>query len=725
MAKFIASSSIQYELPKSRISKEQYDKAVNKLAYEITLRKNEFLNLCSSKVKDYSNKIHINSFREVLDVFTSYLNDFEKSLIVHKYTVNDEYIDYTNIAEINASANFVYEDNFLSHLNKNTNAMQTTKIDVTPMTKLNAENNEENFLIKIARQIMKTAMLTAETTPYDYITKKLKSKDKDNDDKITIGEYNEFLTEFDINLSDLDLRFLFERNKIFKGRVDIPQIVSYITSYSQKNYALNAKTNFAYVEAEKSKDEKYFADLISNNKIILILKECIMIFGMRFLYEYFGKHIEYQDNQFHILAKWINAGIVSLGYEVGSQIEFSNFKLICVHKRCGVMLNDMDVNVNLEMLFDFIVNEFKMRNVIKRRKNEDIANKMAIEIIRKFNELFIKNVTANVKVNEQGEYNANINEFEFRKNFIKNFGFIDHEFFDVQIHKLSNVDFFADEYHEDDNESNAKTMNEFKIQKLKTKNYITLMYNITFISLIRNYLSLNIAIDSEDADVLTNISNKIYYKIFGEEKQDDNYDIRKTINLSNFGRALPKYLIEPKIREENEMKLSTKRTLYDKAPQIEIFANWNKDSLRINEMTQNDFASRNHSVLKISETEIKNANDNYMDKIKTLNEICVQYLRNKFNIEKLTFEKIKSLGICKILKNDLINAKVNIKTKIHFSQISNLFPSIYANNNEIGNFVNSICLTIKDQNANVQLSTLINKIEDILYEYLRHFHLCE
>ena len=225
--------------------------------------------------------------------------------------------------------------------------------------------------------------------------------------------------------------------------------------------------------------------------------------------------------------------------------------------------------------------------------------------------------------------------------------------------------------------------------------------------------------------MLTNISNKIYYKIFGEEKQDDNYDIRKTINLSNFGRALPKYLIEPKIREENEMKLSTKRTLYDKAPQIEIFANWNKDSLRINEMTQNDFASRNHSVLKISETEIKNANDNYMDKIKTLNEICVQYLKNKFNIEKLTFEKIKSLGICKILKDDLINAKVNIKTKIHFSQISNLFPSIYANNNEIGNFVNSICLTIKDQNANVQLSTLINKIEDILYEYLRYFYLCE
>ena len=51
-----------------------------------------------------------------------------------------------------------------------------------------------------------------------------------------------------------------------------------------------------------------------------------------------------------------------------------------------------------------------------------------------------KNISGNIKVNEQGDYNANINE--------------------------SNVDFFTDEHHENDNENNVKTTNEFNLQKM-------------------------------------------------------------------------------------------------------------------------------------------------------------------------------------------------------------------------------------------------------------------
>ena len=50
-------------------------------------------------------------------------------------------------------------------------------------------------------------MLTAKTAPSGYITNKLKLHDKDSNDKIPIGNYNEFLTEYDINLSDLALLF--------------------------------------------------------------------------------------------------------------------------------------------------------------------------------------------------------------------------------------------------------------------------------------------------------------------------------------------------------------------------------------------------------------------------------------------------------------------------------------------------------------------------------------
>lgn len=88
---------------------------------------------------------------------------------------------------------------------------------------------------------MKSSKSTAKTAPSGYITNKLKLHDKDSNDKIPIGNYNEFLTEYDINPSDLALLF-FERNKIFKVRDDIPEIISYITSQYQKSYALNAMT---------------------------------------------------------------------------------------------------------------------------------------------------------------------------------------------------------------------------------------------------------------------------------------------------------------------------------------------------------------------------------------------------------------------------------------------------------------------------------------------------
>ena len=66
---------------------------------------------------------------------------------------------------------------------------KTTKIEVTPVMKLNAKNIEENILNKIEKQIMKSSMLTAKTAPSGYITNKLKLHDKDSNDKIPIGNY--------------------------------------------------------------------------------------------------------------------------------------------------------------------------------------------------------------------------------------------------------------------------------------------------------------------------------------------------------------------------------------------------------------------------------------------------------------------------------------------------------------------------------------------------------
>ena len=69
----------------------------------------------------------------------------------------------------------------------------------------------------------------------------------------------------------------------------------------------------------------------------------------------------------------------------------------------------------------------------------EIINKMSIGYINKMNESFLLSVTDHL--NKTNMFDSKINEFEFRRKFIKSFDFIDHDFFSEQIHKLGNKKF--------------------------------------------------------------------------------------------------------------------------------------------------------------------------------------------------------------------------------------------------------------------------------------------
>ena len=87
MSKFF-SSSINYELPKSRISDEQYEAATNKLLYEISLRKSEFMNLCAENAKNFSNKI------ERINIFLIYTHCVQ---FFNNLCIMNQFYKHTNI----------------------------------------------------------------------------------------------------------------------------------------------------------------------------------------------------------------------------------------------------------------------------------------------------------------------------------------------------------------------------------------------------------------------------------------------------------------------------------------------------------------------------------------------------------------------------------------------------------------------------------------------------
>ena len=737
MAKHIPSSSSSYELPKSRISEEQYEAATNKLIYEISLRKSEFMNLCAEKAKNYSNKIESTTFRTILDQFTSYLNDFEKSLIIHKYTVNDEFIDYEFITGLKSTFKEKHEDAFLSHLNRDVTMIRTKRIDITPMQKLNSELNEENFMIKIAKNVVKDIMINAnEKGPWVYLSGLLRKSDSDNDEKFTIGELNSFLNSVDVYLNDSDLRFFFEKFHIFKGRLDIPQLETYIKTSSQKNYSQTARTDFAggdeneennvllkeYIAKEENKDEKYFNEIMKKNIIIAILKECILIFGKKFLFNYFGKYVELYNNKFYIDTKYLELGIHSLGYELPSSLESNNFKLLCVNRRIVKMKEDMELSVNLEELFEFIVEFFNMGNLIKPRSNFDIIAKMSTGLINKMNDMFLLSVTD--KINKSDVYDSKINEFEFRKKFIKSFGFIDHDFFDRQIHNLGNKNFLNNN---NTTENDFKSPNDFKLQQLDTANYLHFIYNMTFLAMIKNYLSLGILVDDEDALLITAIGNKIKNKLF-PEGTDNNGDIdsyHRKIDMRNIGRALPIKTITPNLRSEAPLMVREEKKEY-------VLATFKNDTTTINELSPNDYIAMRKKNTN-SKEENRKDNVDHMTAIKIIFTVCKEYIGDKYKIENLTYEKIANIGVCKLFKDEFGKFGLSIKEKINLNSMIAFFDAIFRikhrprgfddeDINDVLSFLSSYIRMNSDTEGNITIYLFLQKIEEVLLEYSKHFY---
>ena len=734
MKTFLSAPLSQFNItPKQEtyhIPEEQYQFATNKLLYEISFRRKEFLNLCSNRSQNYSSKILIASFREVLDIFTTYLNDFEKSLIINKYSINDTFIDYEYIEKLIPNYRPKFSDKFLQHKNRSKSPPhKSLSIDLLPIEKMNAEVNEENFLIKVAKELMKYILVNAtDEGPNKYMDSLFKKHDLDKDNKFTLGELQSFLTDTGIYLEDSDFRFFFEKFHIFRGRIDCEQISDFIQNKSQKNYSQTAKTDFGpsqtntlseYIKNEQNKDETYFNELMNKNYIINVLRECILIFGKNYLYSYFGKYIQFHNNQFHIENNYIELGIVSLGYKKPSPLESNNFKLICVNKKFGVLKTEMNVTINLEKLFVYIIDYFKMEKLIKSRTTMEIINKMSIGYINKMNESFLLSVTDHL--NKTNMFDSKINEFEFRRKFIKSFDFIDHDFFSEQIHKLGNKKFIngVNDTSESGNTIKPNQPHEFKLQNLDAKNYLQFAFNITFIALIRNYLSLGLLInDDKDILALGSIADKIQNKLFPIENTELNKQ-NSLINTSTLGSALPKHLLQPNLREERDT------IILKQVKKPFILNSYRNEQITIDDMT----SKQNNEINKLREESASFQKQNInqccaydtMNVLPTLFEVCKNYVENKYQIKIDEFSKVNAIGIGRIFKDEVIMNGYDVKQKISKNLLMEVIERIIPNE-ECKRFLDNLAQLNMDGGGNIIPYTYFGKIEDVLIQYYKHFY---
>ena len=766
----------------SRIDQRDYDVAISKLSYEIQHRKKEFLSLCTKHDTKYTSRIESSIFADILNKFTVYPNEYEKKLIIYKSTIEDKYIDYISIAESRRTNEEPHQDIFLQHLNderfkkyyqkkynivpgqhqtleenrKNyddeSESEASNEFGLSPVDILNAEINEENFLRKVAKDLMTYILThTKGERPKEYTQYLFKSFDFDNDDKYTIGELNNFLISCELVLSDSDLRFFYENFPVIDGKVNISQINDFIEVNSEKNFeslamvdqigeddhermmnmmAKNTEEKFENQKKyQKQMEDERIIDMTNKSYITNTIKDCLLIFGRDYLMQYFGKYLFNYNNKPYIEDNSFILGLCSFGYKSPSSLEVGNFKYICIHKNIAHIRGlTNNIILNIAGLFDFIIGFYEIGDTIKVRNSEELIDSMGDTYHDKINNSILSLVseikTPNISENEKDitkisnktvDYmNKSLNEKDFRKKFINSFGFIDHQFFNRELHK-----FCCEE---------SKEGKDFNPNFINSKKFLEFSYNFLLLYIIKNYKSIGIFLDESNQQVLNDLYFKIKSNIFQKPKNDNN--TQNVITEENIFKTIPTESKSIKNTEGNvaQSEYNNKRSVQfqDLNEKNDFMRNefdsdmygvnkyaLNKKmygSIKINDESQ-PITSRYKSIRPMNH--IVNANP--IEAIPLLYNICVKYLIKKFKLERVSYNLLKGIGVCKVFRDHLSSLKGGRKPKIHWviliQNLENLVPEV------VKNFLTQIAIDNKDSDGNITTQFFFSKLEEILLQY--------
>ena len=795
----------------SHLDQRDFDLAIGKLSYEIKHRKKEFLSLCTKNDPNLKSRVEISTFAKILDEFTVYPENYEKRLIINKTAINDKYIDYLNLAENLRINEEPHQDIFLQHLNderfkkynqqknilpssetdrrkeekqkekklspiiEEKNKNEDDKSDISndfgllPIEITNAEINEENFLRKISKDLMVYFLThTKGERPKEFIHKLFKQCDFDDDDKYTIGEFNNFLLACGKMLNDADLRFFYENFPVINGRVSINQINNFIEVNSEKNYEeVNAneqildenkinkmkETNILIKDIEqnlekqktyhKKIEDQKIIDNTKKNYITNTLKDCLLIFGRDYLMKYFSKYFFNFDGKPFIEDNSFLLGLCGFGYRMPMITELGEFQSVCIYNNIARARGlGHSLIIDVEGLFDFIIDFFEIEEVIKHRGSEELIRNIGSTFKDKINEALLGMIT-DIKGKNKNEENINKNEInlnankdknkleeyfyksigekDFKKRFINNFGFIDHNFFNSQIQT-----FCCEE---------VKVEKKFNPTLINVKKFIDLSYNFLFLYLIKSYKSLGIMLDSSSHKILSEIYLKIKEQIFPKQNAEkQNLNNKKEENSTNLFNTTNQNQADRKSVLINNEANKQNNIYFKSAPVLKEKIEYNFPSIQMEEQKIDPEGLNTYVLNKkiLGTIKINDENKTITDKYKTIKpstriinsdpveaipllyNTCVKYIINLFKLERVSFNLLKGIGICKIFRDHLKKLRGN-KQKIHWmiliQNLESLVPEV------VVNFLRKIALDNKDSDGNITLQFYFSKLEQILLQY--------
>jgi hypothetical protein len=672
--------------------------ALSKFNYELKFRKKEFLSECMAKDKKLESKISIYAFSEILMKFTSYMNAYEREELTKRFSLNGVSIKYMDIVKllINHEDRVVYKHPFLLHLNKlNTqkpelnsiigNSERLSKVlHIPPLELLNYKISEENFIKKVSKDVIEYIMLHTQEgieRAYEAIFYKF---DHDGDGKYTVGDLNNFLICCNVQLGDYDLRYFYEFFQPHDGRIDRKYLFSVLYENFESNFSKFANTDFApdikkLIREDEMKEEKLLTDIILNNKFIAIIYDSLQLLGTISLLKYFQRNLELKRNRFHIDSVSLEMGYARLGYSGLTLEDINNFKYFLVKKSLGTINKENTVYMDLESAFDFVSGYFETNPKIVRKDSDSLINLFSTKILKDLSEKFLSYTMPGPN------FPTNINEVEFRRQFLNNFDFLDHGFIDSFI-----------------NTEEQNNSEEFKLGQVSSKKWLEFSFNVLFMGLIKYHDQIGLDIEVEEKANLEKMFTRLERKYFKIPTK------HKTIKLNKGELVIDN-------RQKVELDLKVKKE------------NITNEIKLLNFKNINEVKSMGNKISNNTQQEINNENQGVKSNINVHDTVtfvpllfnkCVEYLKVKYDLADVDVASINKLGICSIFRDHYSVNKynINIKEDIVYTEFVTILKELLGETDLFG-FLCYFSSKLKTDKEQINILYFLYKIEEILLKY--------
>ena len=180
--------------------------------------------------------------------------------------------------------------------------------------------------------------------------------------------------------------------------------------------------------------------------------------------------------------------------------------------------------------------------------------------------------------------------------------------------------------------------------------------------------------------------------------QNNNYNLKSIPEIKDIN------MMSPREEQKNDINSNDKINSY-------VLNKTVLGSVKINEEYKSLNSNNKYKTMKPS-TRIINTDP--IEAIPVIYNICVKYIINLFKLDRVSFNLLKGIGVCKIFR-DYLNKNRGKKNTIHWKiliqNLENIVP-------EVGiNFLKKIALDNKDTDGNINLQFYFSKIEQILLQY--------